>query len=473
MSLSASQKKLLYEAVSIAVGLIIAFLPPPEGLTTHSMWVLGLLVWGIINWIARPMPDFLVILIMITMWAALKVLPFGVAFGAFSGGTIWLLISVFAISAAITKSGLLKRSSLLVMKLFPPTFKGQVLALMGTGLVVGPAIPSSMAKISIAGPMAAGIGNNLGFADKSKGMVGMFLAMYTGFSLLAPVFISASFFGYMIHGLMPEGVQQQFTWGYWFLSMIPWALVVVVLSYFAITKLYAPETPATMTKEAVNRQISELGPLSRDERVTAIVVGICVVFWILESVTGIPAVIPTIVGSVVLTALNVINIPDWNSKVPWHIIIFAGGVMGIAGALKSVGIVAWIETTFGPSLEVVAANPFIFVIAGSLLMFALRFVLVDHMTAFIMFIIIFSPFCIAVGMNPMIAGFVAYVNVMPFVVYYQNIQFVVAYEAFGGEAKIPFKKVMPYYFVFTGICIAGLLVSVPYWSALGLTSYLP
>jgi di/tricarboxylate transporter len=274
---------------------------------------------------------------------------------------------------------------------------------------------------------------------------------------------------------MPEDVKTQFTWGYWFMVMIPWAAIVIVLSYFAITKLFGEpaEGALTMTKDGVERQIQALGPMNREERITAVVLGVCVVFWILESFTGIPAVVPTLFGTVTLLTFGVLNVADYNSKVPWHIITFSGGVIAIAGVLNSVGIVKWIETAFGPSLSGVASNPYIFVTVGSIFMLLARFVLVDHMTAFTMFIIIFAPFCAAAGINPMIAGIVAYANVMPFIAYYQNIQFIVAFEAFGGEEKIPFGKVMPYYFVFTAICVAALLASVPYWSMLGLLSYVP
>ncbi len=72
------------------------------------------------------------------------------------------------IGAAVTKSGLLARVALWIMRVCPPTFNGQVLALLGSGVIIGPFIPSTIAKVSIVGAMATDIGEKLGFEDRSK-----------------------------------------------------------------------------------------------------------------------------------------------------------------------------------------------------------------------------------------------------------------------------------------------------------------
>ncbi len=466
--LNISQKKFYSEIAAIIIGVIIAFIPPPAGLTTLAMWTLGLLMWAIINWIFNPMPNFVVMLLMCCAWFLLGIVPFETAFGAFAGKTIWLLIGVFGIGAAVTKSGLLGRIALLAMRVFPPNFKGQVMALMASGTLIAPLIPSTMAKVTIAGPMAAGIGQKLGFKPGSKGMGGLFSAMYSGFSLTGPIFISASFFGYMIHALLPTDVQAQFTWTYWFMVMIPWAIVFLIGCFFSIIKLYKPDEETPLPKDSVKKQLEELGPMSRDEKVTLTILALCVIFWVLESITKIPAAIPAIVGCALLIAFKVISPQDYNTKINWGLITFAGGVMGLATVLSTVGIPAWIGETFGPYMERVTGNPYLFVFTAAIAMFVIRLIIVDHMTAFTLFIVILTPFCLNAGISPWIAGITAYVSVMPWVVYYQNIQFIAAFESAGGEELIGYKQTIKYCFAYTVVTIIGLLVSVPYWQLLGL-----
>ena len=70
-------------------------------------------------------------------------------FGAFSGSTVWLVIMVFALSNGIGKSGLLNRIAIAILSLFPPTYTGAVVAMMCTGTVLSPLIPSVNAKLSL------------------------------------------------------------------------------------------------------------------------------------------------------------------------------------------------------------------------------------------------------------------------------------------------------------------------------------
>ena len=74
-------------------------------------------------------------------------------FGAFSGSTVWLVIMVFALSAGIGKSGLLNRIAIAILSVFPPSYTGAVVAMMCTGTVLSPLIPSVNAKVNILIPL--------------------------------------------------------------------------------------------------------------------------------------------------------------------------------------------------------------------------------------------------------------------------------------------------------------------------------
>ena len=63
-----SRNKLLYELLACAVGVAIAFIPAPEGLDKNAMYVIATLVWAIINWITRAIPDFAAVLLMSCAW---------------------------------------------------------------------------------------------------------------------------------------------------------------------------------------------------------------------------------------------------------------------------------------------------------------------------------------------------------------------------------------------------------------------
>lgn len=462
------QKKLVFEAIAIATGLIVAFIPAPNGLEQNAMKVLGLLVWAIVNWVSKAIPDFAAIFIMCCGWVILGVVPFAAAFGSFAGTTVWLLIGALGIGIAVTKSGLLSRLALYAMKLCPPTFSGQVVALLGAGTLIGPFIPSTTAKVAITGTMSTSIGEKLGFADRSKGITGMWAAMYTGFALTAPLIMSSSFFAYIILALLPEKTQQQFTFGYWFIAMIPWGIVVLISSYFAIRLLYKPEKETPIPKEQIRAMMDEMGPMKREEKITLFVLLLCIFFWIMERALGIPATITAVMGLAVLLCLDIVSPKDYNTGIPWSLVTFVGGAINLASALTAVHVDTWIGNTFGPSMATFTGNPYLFVVTVAIAVELTRLVIVDPVTCLTLYIVILAPFCLAAGTSPWITGICAYVVIQPWFLKYQNVNFLVGYASAGGDEKIGFKNTVPYCFVFHMIAIIGLLVSVPYWKMLGL-----
>lgn len=463
-----TKKKIIGEIIAIIIGVAISLIPPPEGLTAASMRTIGILVWAIINWITKSIPDYVAALLMCTLWAAFKVVPFTVAFGSFSGTTWWTLIGALGIGIAVNKSGLLKRASLMAMKLFPSSFNGQIMALIGAGTLVAPAIPSTTAKCAITAPVAISIGETLGLEKRSKGMVGLFSAMYVGFSLNATIFISASFLGYMTLGLLPDDVQTKFNWLYWFICMIPWAIVTLVGSYIFITHAYKPDKANKIPHDYINNQIKELGPMSRDEKITLTILLICLVFWIGESFIGIPAVITALAGMFVLMGLNVFGKAEFHSKMVWSLMFFIGSVLNLGSVLPAVGINEWIGNSIAPFLTQFVENPYLLIIAITLVIYAMRAIIASLAGAITLFTVMLVPIAVEAGINPWVIGITSYVSVMVWYLQYQNANFLSAFAAAGGEENVPFKSTVKMSLAYMVLSLLGLLISVPYWKILGL-----
>ena len=267
-------KKFLLEALSIAVSAGVALSPPPSGLETEAMWVAGLLVWTLLNLILRFIPDFVVLMMMSCMWVVLHIMPFQQAFESFTGTTVWLLVGALGIGTAVTKSGLLTRVALCTMKLCSPTFSGQVFAMLASGVVLSPFIPSTTAKVAVAGALATDVGERLGLEDRSWGMSGIWCAMYTSYSLMSPILMSASYFSYVILNLMPEHIRGDLTLVRWSVAMLPWGVVTFLGAFAAISILYKPKHKIEISREDINEMLHDLGPVTRDEIITIAVVGV-------------------------------------------------------------------------------------------------------------------------------------------------------------------------------------------------------
>lgn len=460
-------KKIIIGIIGVLFGVIVAFITPPEGLDKNSMIVLGSVVTANIFWIFNVMPNFATGLIMVASWPLFKTVTFAQAFSVFSSSGWWIVVGGLGIGAVATKTGLIKRVALYVMRMFSVNFKGQTLAMILAGTVVGPAIPSTNAKGAIAAPLAKSISDTLGYEEKSKSSAGLFAAMFWGFIVSAPLFLSATSTNYVIKGLLPEQIQDQLSWGYWFAVAIPWAIVVLVGGYFLISVFFRPKEDIKISKSNIEKQISELGKMSRNEKITAIVLCITLVFWILEQVLGVSSSIAAIIALSTLVGLKVITPLDFRTKIAWDPAIFIGCAMSLGFVLGKVGVSSWLEVTLGSIITPVLSNPVITIIALALIIYVAKFVLVSLITAATVFLLVLVPFFSALPYSPLILVFIVTTSINVWILPYMNPPYLTTEAAVDGNMSTN-GHAMTTSLIYMVLNIIGLLVSLPYWKFLGL-----
>lgn len=459
--------KIIGAIVGIIAAVAISCITPPGNLTPEAMRAIGIFVGAIVFLSLDVLPNFVTTTLMCTAFALFKCVDFTVAFGEFSGTTFWLIIGVLGIGVAINKSGLIKRISLYALKLFPPTFNGITAALLGVGTVCQPLMPSTTAKMAIVAPLAMNLGETLGFEKRSKQLGGLFNAMYVGWSITGTVFISASFLGYLFMGNLPAEVQAQFTWSKWFIAMIPWALVVVIGNYFALTAIYKPKTQNKISKEHIEQQIKALGPMSRDEKIVSVIMAIALVMWILENKIGVSACLTSLLCLMAMTIFGVFTPADFNTKMGWGLIIFIGGILNISKVIGALAISDWVGTIIQPLLGGLIEKPMLFTLVFVLAIYVIRYVMVNFSTLVILFTVILTPLAEAAGMSPWVVMMIAYCSVCIWVTKYQNSNMLAGWAVAGADDTLNFSNVMPGAYAHLVVNLVALLVSVPYWQMLG------
>ncbi|MBO5492100.1 MAG: anion permease [Pyramidobacter sp.] len=466
MANNTDKSRYFKELVTVVIGIAIALLPPPAGLEAKAMIFLGILAWAVMNWVITPMPTYASGLIMLALFALFKLVPFPRAFGAYSGGIVWLILCVLLIGTAVSKSGLLSRVCLMIMKICPPTFRGQMLALLAGGCLIGPLMPSTTAKVAIAGPFATRIGELLGLKERSRGLNGLYLAMQTGFCLMAPMFITCSFWGYLLTGQLSAEEGALFTFIGWFKAMLPWSVFTLVASYISLVVLYRPSENVGMDRASVQKMLDDLGPMKRDEKITILVVLACLACWVLERQIGVAAVIPAVLAIGVLTFLKVLTPKDLNGT-NWGLVLFVGQCSIISSIIAAVKLDTWLAAQLGPVIGNFASNPYLFITAIAAAVMLVR-LLIYGSSVIVLFMVLLTPVCHAAHVNPWVAGIISYVMMQTWFMRYMNPPFLGAFEAAGGDAKLDYNGTLPYCFVFHAIALIGLLVCVPFWKGMGI-----
>ena len=132
--------------ITVAVGVIIWFIPPPEGVKQEAWHLLAIFVATVVGFIAKPLPMGAVAIIGIMMTALTGTLGISDALSGFGNTVIWLVGAAFFISRAVIKTGLGARIAYQFMKLLGKKTLGLSYGLGFADLVLAPAMPSNTAR---------------------------------------------------------------------------------------------------------------------------------------------------------------------------------------------------------------------------------------------------------------------------------------------------------------------------------------
>lgn len=460
--------KLIAGVIGLALGIAIAFfIPTPQGLSHAAMVVLATLVTANIFWIFNVIPNFATGLLMLATWVVCNAVPFETSFAIFSTTTMWIIIGGLALGAAATKTGLITRIAYKIMSFFPANFKGQSLALFISGTIIAPMIPSAHPKASMSTPIAQGISNALSYKPKSKASSGLFLAAMWGFFVTEGSFLSATAQNYAFKGLLPTKYQGVLSWGNWFLMMLPWTLIILVAGYMVLNFLFKPKDDTPVSKEFINTQLADLGPMSRDEKITAAAILLAIIMWILESKINIPSAVTALIWVSILVATNVLTADDFKNRLSWSTIIFIGTVMALGNVMQTVGLTTWLRGILKPVIGPVIGNIWIAVIVLPIIIYLVKFVVVSLIATGTLVTLALLPLVSEMGFNPALIVIIVTTSVNVWLLSYMNAPFLTGsaavQDSMASRAALAKSSIG-----YMAINIVGLLICVPLWQLMGI-----
>lgn len=470
-----SAKKTICTLAGIVLCLLLCVLPVPTALQDAAesagstgiiaMRILGITLLAICWWAGEIMPDWLVTIVMLILWVVLGKFSFTSAFSAFASTSVWLIVGAFCLAAAISRTGLFKRISWFLIRLFSPTFRGQVLAMLVVGTVCAPLVPSATAKAVLGASIANNIADAMGYEPNSRGRCGLFVASFIGFSGTTPAFMSGSIFTYTLLGALPETARAEITWTSWLLYSLPWLAVVLIGSFFAIQLLFTPKDGNSLTSEYIQQEYAKLGAMDHKEALSACFLLLAIGLWILESQLNINASVTALGVAVLCFVSGILSSKDLSTAVPWGLVIFLGGVLNLGTVFSKVGIDAWLEKILMPIFSFMN-SPVVFIIAVAVIVVLLRLVLVSQSATIIIMMAVLAPVAESFGINPYVIGWVVLAMEGTWFLSYQNVVYTPALSCMNGT--LAHKKTVSACAAFELLALLGCLASIPFWKACGL-----
>jgi len=301
-------------ALPFALAIGIWFTPIPEGLTAPAWHLFAVFVASIAAVLAGAFPLLTSTMLAVAAVVLTGTIPAAKAFGGFANASVLLVVIAFLVAQAVVKSGLGRRISLFMVSRFGGSAHGLAYSIVLTDAVIAPAFPSNTARGGVLFPIVLSVAQGSGARPDDPQV--RRLGAYLMFCSMASLAVSSALW-MTATSANPIGIQVvrdfglDINFGKWFLAASVPALTAILLLPRIVSRLFPPgvgETPEAPA--AARRELAALGPLSRDERITAVVFVMMVAGWIFADALKLNVTSIAFAGLGLLLLANVLTVDD-------------------------------------------------------------------------------------------------------------------------------------------------------------------
>jgi DASS family divalent anion:Na+ symporter len=338
---------LLKRAVPFALALGIWFAPVPAGLTAPAWHLFAVFVAAIVSVLLAAFP-----LLTSSMLAVGAVVLTGTitpvqAYSGFANASVLLVVVAFIVAQAVVKSGLGRRISLFMVSHFGSSPLGLAYSIVLTDAAIAPAFPSNTARGGVLFPIVLSVAKGAG--SNPEDPEGRRLGGYLMFCGMASLAVSSALW-MTATSCNPIGAQiaqkagLEIGFGTWLLASSVPSLIAIAMLPLLVAKLFPPRVGATPDAPAAARKdLAGMGPMSRDEWITAVTFALMVAGWVFGSALNLNGTSVAFMGFGVLLVAGVLTLDDISKQGDtlatflWLAVLFA-----LSGQLNELGFMGYV-----------------------------------------------------------------------------------------------------------------------------------
>jgi divalent anion:Na+ symporter, DASS family len=342
-----SFRGLLKQALSFALAFGIWFSPIPAGLTREAWHLFAIFSAAILAVILNAFPLLTASLLAVSAAVLTRTVDPSKAFAGFANSSVLLVVVAFLVANAVVKSGLGRRISLIVVSVFGRSTLGLGYSIFLTDAMVAPAFPSNTARGGVLYPVILSLAQSAGSMpdnEKNRRMGGylMFCGM-ASLSVSSALWLTATS-GNPIAVSLAEQYGMKINFASWiFAASVP-VLTMIASLPFILYKLFPPgvtETPDA--PKAARDALRSMGPLTRDERIVAVVFAVMVTGWVMAGTLNLSLAAVAFAGLGALLATNVLTLDDINLQGGTLVtFIWLAALFALSGQLNELGFMGYV-----------------------------------------------------------------------------------------------------------------------------------
>jgi len=319
----------------------------PKETAWRAKVMIGTLIIAALFWATGAMPIGITALLVGAMMYLFGVLPPDGVAKAYAKDAVIFIFGVLALSVAITRTGLDRRIGILLLGI--SSTPARLAFVFCPMLAVTASFLSEHALVAFLAPVfmlvylaairSAGI-----VKDRSLIVMLMLMLTFTA-NVGGPGSPAAGGRNAIMIGILGDYGEAP-TFGEWVLYGLPFVpvMALVIGAYFYFTLGRRLKVPKLNAAQLVRREAEKIGPMTRDEYVTAGVLIILVVLWITTSRylgMGGPVIL-------CLVLLNILGILRWRhvNSIHWDVVALYASASALGVGLANTGAALWIADVF-------------------------------------------------------------------------------------------------------------------------------
>lgn len=334
--------------VGLALIFIIAacFIPGSEALSAAGVKAIGLLLALVSLWVTSAVPLGVTALLVVVMCPVLGITEsLAGSIAGFASPAIFFIIAVFSLPVIVMKTNWGVRLINALIKWTGSNSRKLVLGFMIATTLVSTVMSDvpctvlflgfalTILKAAGAEPLKSNLGRCL--------MIGIPIAAVTG-GMATP---AGSSFNVVAMNIMQAATGTSISFLDWVIVALPIVIVMTPITWFCITAVFKPEPISDDCLQGVRDQAAAAKKIEAHEIKTIIVVFGLLVLWIVGNwVPLFNATVVALIGLVImfLPGMELLTWKEFQSSVPWGIVIMCGTIMSMGAVIESTGAAAFL-----------------------------------------------------------------------------------------------------------------------------------
>ncbi|HEV2156822.1 DASS family sodium-coupled anion symporter [Bradyrhizobium sp.] len=305
---------LLKQALPFVLAIGIWLTPVPAGLTAPAWHLFAVFAAAIASVLIGSFPLLPSALLAVAAAVLTGTVSPAKAFSGFANPSVLLVVIAFLVAIAVVKSGLGRRISLFMVSLFGQSSIGLAYSIVITDALIAPGFPSNTARGGVLFPIVLSVATGSGSRPDDPN--GRKLGGYLMFCGMASLSVSSALW-MTATSANPLGVQVvkdfgvAIGFGKWLVVAAVPALTALLLLPWVVTRIFPPgvgQTPDAPV--AARKELATLGPLKRDEWITAGIFAFMILGWVSADLLQLNATSVAFAGLGMLLISRVLELTD-------------------------------------------------------------------------------------------------------------------------------------------------------------------